>query len=46
MNVVSENCVELISDNKNYKKEVIHIDELENFRILGKVLGRIEFMEN
>ena len=46
VNVVSENCVELISNNKNYKKEVIHIDELENFRILGKVLGRIEFMEN
>lgn len=44
VNVVSENCVELISDNKNYKKEVIHIDELENFRILGKVLGRIEIL--
>lgn len=44
INVLSDNCVELISENINYKNEVIHIDDLDNFKVLGKVIGRIEVM--
>ncbi len=44
VNVISDKSVELISDNKNYKREVMHIDDLDSFKVLGKVIGKIELM--
>lgn len=44
VNLISNNCIELISDNTNYKNEVMHIDDLNSFKVLGKVLGKIEIL--
>ncbi len=34
-----DNYIELISDNKSYSNERIYLDDVNDFRILGKVLG-------
>lgn len=40
--VISENNIELISDNKNYKNEILYIDDMDSFNVLGRVLGKVE----
>lgn len=44
VNILNDNCIELISDNKNYQNETIFLDDMNSFKILGKVLGTIVLM--